>query len=124
MQCFEALGTFIVFFSFQWLPWDQAGQDAIQFNAMTESLKNTAARLRLGMDGICILLCLFTACAVSQSVLASEVPRTLTTPGSAVPQCLTSECVTSIACCHQSLEKACLSDDLQSISACPCLPVQ
>ena len=38
IQGFKALGTFTVFFSYPWLSWGQAGPDAIQFNAMTESL--------------------------------------------------------------------------------------
>ena len=56
IQGFKTLGTFIVFFSYPWLSWGQAGPDAIQLYAMTESLKIIAARLRLDMEGIYILL--------------------------------------------------------------------
>ena len=54
MHGFKALGEFIVFFSYQWLSWDEAGPDTIQFNAMTESLKIIAASLQLDIEGMYI----------------------------------------------------------------------
>ena len=54
MHGFKALGEFIVFFSYQWLSWDEAGPDTIQINAMTESLKIIAASLQLDIQGMYI----------------------------------------------------------------------
>ena len=74
IQGFKTLGTFFVFFSYQWLSCGQAGPDAIQFYAVTESLKIIAARLRLDMEGIYFLLGFFSG---AQATTWGHTPTTL-----------------------------------------------